>query len=112
MLILCLHVHTWMVFLIDKRLPRWNIFYLLKLRKMLKRFSFTKVFDLQNSARTNFYKNFFLRMILFGQTVNLLSRHKQFEEKKLAVLDRMELQLNRAGITDTKFTKTRFELGH
>ena len=45
--------------LIDKRLPRWNIFYLLKLKKMLKRFSFTKVFDLQNSARTKFYKRFF-----------------------------------------------------
>ena len=45
--------------LIDKRLPRWNIFYLLRLRKMLLRFKFGKVFDLQNYSRTNFYRIFF-----------------------------------------------------
>ena len=28
--------------LIDKRLPRWNVFYLMKLKKMLKRFNFKK----------------------------------------------------------------------
>mgnify|MGYP001162675703 FL=1 len=92
--------------LIDKRLPRWNIFYLLKLKKMLKRFSFTKVFDLQNSARTNFYKNFFFTNdTIWSDSKSFISRDKQSEEKKLPVLDRMELQLNRAGITDTSFTK-------
>ena len=45
--------------LIDKRLPRWNIFYLLRLKKMLSRFKFEKIFDLQNSSRTNFYRKFF-----------------------------------------------------
>ncbi len=54
--------------LIDKRLPRWNVFYLTKLRKMLKRFNFEKIFDLQNSSRTKFYKRFFLK-ILIGLTV-------------------------------------------
>ena len=29
--------------LIDRRLPRWNLFYLFKLKKMLNRFSFKKV---------------------------------------------------------------------
>ena len=58
--------------LIDKRLPRWNIFYLNKLRKMIKRFNFIKIFDLQNSSRTNFYKKFFLIKIFFGRTVNPL----------------------------------------
>ena len=57
--------------LIDKRLPRWNLFYLKKLSDMLKRFSFEKVFDLQNSSRTKFIKNFFLKKIFFGLTVNL-----------------------------------------
>ena len=51
--------------LIDKRLPRWNIFYLLKLKNMLDRFSFIKVFDLQNSSRTKFYRNFFFKNIFF-----------------------------------------------
>ena len=50
--------------LIDKRLPRWNVFYLMKLKKMLKRFNFKKIFDLQNSSRTKFYKRFFLKMLI------------------------------------------------
>ena len=43
--------------LIDKRLPRWNLFYLNTLKKNLARYDFTKVFDLQNSNRTNFIKD-------------------------------------------------------
>ena len=34
--------------LIDKRLPRWNILYLLKLRKLIKKYNFSSVYDLQN----------------------------------------------------------------
>jgi len=44
--------------LIDKRLPRWNILYLLKLRKMIKKFHFSYVYDLQNSSRTSFYRKY------------------------------------------------------
>ena len=44
--------------LIDKRLPRWNIFYLIKLRKLIKKFNFSHVYDLQNSTRTSFYRKF------------------------------------------------------
>ena len=29
--------------LMDKRLPRWNIFYLLKLRKLLRKYNFSNV---------------------------------------------------------------------
>ena len=54
--------------LIDKRLPRWNIFYLLKLKNMLDRFSFIKVFDLQNSSRTKFYRKFFFKKTFFSST--------------------------------------------
>ena len=46
--------------LIDQRLPRWNIFYLLKLKKLLSKFNFSHVYDLQNSARTSFYRKFLL----------------------------------------------------
>ena len=49
--------------IIDKRLPRWNLFYLSKLKKILKKYNFSKVFDLQNSSRTKFYKSFILRDI-------------------------------------------------
>ena len=47
--------------LIDKRLPRWNIYYLLKLKSLLKKYNFTHVFDLQNSRRTYFYRKFILK---------------------------------------------------
>ena len=40
--------------LVDRRLPRWNILYLLKLKKMIKKFNFLRVYDLQNSSRTSF----------------------------------------------------------
>ena len=43
--------------ILDKRLPRYNLFYLFFLMKELKKYKFSKVFDLQNSSRTAFYKN-------------------------------------------------------
>jgi len=92
--------------LIDKRLPRWNLFYLRKLKKMLERFSFTKVFDLQNSSRTQFYKKFFFKKDIFwSDSKSFISKEQALEEKKLPVLDRMQLQLNRSGISQTQFTK-------
>ena len=43
--------------ILDKRLPRYNLIYLYFLMRELKKYNFSKVFDLQNSSRTNFYKN-------------------------------------------------------
>ena len=40
--------------LVDRRLPRWNMIYLLKLKKIISKFKFSTVYDLQNSSRTNF----------------------------------------------------------
>ena len=92
--------------LIDKRLPRWNLFYLNKLKKMIKRFSFTKIFDLQNSSRTKFYKKFFFNKDIFwSDSQSFASKETLLSEKKLPVLDRMELQLARSGISETKFIK-------
>jgi len=92
--------------LVDKRLPRWNIFYLRRLKKMLDRFSFTKVFDLQNSSRTKFYRKFFFKSDIFwSDSKSFASKETISLEKNLPVLDRMELQLNRAGISEIKFTK-------
>ena len=47
--------------IIDKRLPRWNLFYLQSLKKVLSKYNFSKVFDLQNSRRTKFYEKFILK---------------------------------------------------
>ena len=47
--------------IIDKRLPRWNFFYLNNLKKKLLRYDISKVFDLQNSSRTKLYKRFIIK---------------------------------------------------
>ena len=49
--------------IIDKRLPRWNLFYLNNLKKILSKYNFSKVFDLQNSNRTKFYKKFIIKNV-------------------------------------------------
>ena len=77
--------------LIDRRLPRWNFFYLFKLKKMLDRFSFSKVFDLQNSSRTNFYRKFIFKNDIFWSDSNsFLSKGRVNCTKNLPVLTRME----------------------
>ena len=49
--------------ILDKRLPRWNLFYLNNLKKNLKKYEFSKVFDLQNSSRTKFYRRFIIKNV-------------------------------------------------
>ena len=91
--------------LIDKRLPRWNLFYLNNLKKTLTKYDFSKVFDLQNSKRTKFYKRFIIKNAEWSSTETTLEpgqKKKDFD--KDPVLDRMEIQLKKSGI-DTEFTK-------
>ena len=42
--------------ILDKRLSRLNLIYLYSLMKKIKKYNFSKVYDLQNSSRTAFYK--------------------------------------------------------
>ena len=58
--------------LIDKRLPRWNLFYLNNLKKTLSKYDFSKVFDLQNSSRTKFYKRFMIKNVYWSSTETAL----------------------------------------
>jgi ADP-heptose:LPS heptosyltransferase len=92
--------------IIDKRLPRWNLFYLKDLKKKLVRYNFSKVFDLQNSKRTKFYKKFILnKNIEWSSTETTLDPgQKKSDYDKDPVLERMELQLKKSGI-ETQFTK-------
>ena len=85
--------------LIDKRLPRWNIFFLLKLKKLLSKYNFSKVFDLQNSRRTKFYKKFILNKAEWSSSETILKPNqskKEFDDEP--VLDRMEYQLSESKI--------------
>ncbi len=91
--------------IIDKRLPRWNIFFLYNLKKLLSKYNFTKVFDLQNSNRTKFYKNFILKNSEWSSSEDTLEvgqTKKDFDN--YPVLDRMELQLKKNNIP-TKYIK-------
>ena len=91
--------------IIDKRLPRWNLFYLSNLKKKLMRYNFSKIFDLQNSKRTKFYKRFILKGIEWSSSESTLeSNQKKSDFDKYPVLDRMELQLKKSGI-ETQYTK-------
>ena len=85
--------------LIDKRLPRWNIFYLLRLKKMLSRFSFKKIFDLQNSSRTNFYRKFFFKDVDWSSTETSLEKgQKKSDFDNEPVLKRMKIQLQKSNV--------------
>jgi ADP-heptose:LPS heptosyltransferase len=91
--------------LIDKRLPRWNLFYLNNLRKTLSKYDFSKVFDLQNSSRTKFYKRFIIKDVEWSSTETALeSGQRKSDFDKDPVLERMETQLKKSGI-ETEFTK-------
>ena len=85
--------------LIDKRLPRWNLFFLYKLKKLLAKYNFSKVFDLQNSNRTRFYKKFILNNCSWSSSTSILisGQNKKTLNNK-PVLDRMELQLKDSNI--------------
>ena len=91
--------------IIDKRLPRWNLFYLKKLKNKLLRYDISKVFDLQNSSRTKFYRKFIIKNAEWSSTETSLEpgqNKNDFDQDP--VLDRMEIQLKKSGI-DTEFTK-------
>jgi ADP-heptose:LPS heptosyltransferase len=91
--------------IIDKRLPRWNLFYLNNLKKKLLRYNISKVYDLQNSSRTKFYKKFIIKNTeWFSSETSLELGQKKSDFDKDPVLDRMEMQLKKSGIKP-EFTK-------
>ena len=88
--------------ILDKRLSRFNLIYLYSLMKTIKKYKFTKVYDLQNSKRTSFYKK-----ILFPKSdlntwssseTTLPSESSKDEFDKKPVLDRFDHQLKTSGI--------------
>ena len=91
--------------IIDKRLPRWNLFYLKKLKNKLLRYDISKVFDLQNSSRTKFYSRFIIKNVEWSSTETTLETgQKKSDFDQDPVLDRMETQLKKSGV-ETEFTK-------
>ena len=88
--------------ILDKRLSKLNLIYLYKLTRTLKDLNFIKVYDLQNSSRTSFYRN-----ILFPKSkFNIWSSSEttlpiditKDEFDKNSVLHRFNHQLKISGI--------------
>ena len=93
--------------ILDKRLPKYNLIYLYFLMRELKKYNFSKVFDLQNSSRTNFYKNILFSKAtkeIWSSSTTTLPSHKNKEEfDKISVLERFDHQLKESGL-DTSNT--------
>ena len=98
--------------IIDKRLSKFNLIYLYQLTKKLKSLNFNKIYDLQNSSRTTFYKN-----ILFPKAksdkwssseTTLPTNVSKNEFDKNPVLDRFNHQLKTSDINTLNTMKPNF----
>ena len=93
--------------ILDKRLSRFNLIYLYTLMRKIKKLNFVKVFDLQNSSRTGFYKKilfpkFDLNKWSSSETTLPIDKTTDEFDKK-PVLDRFDHQLKTSGL-NTKHT--------
>ena len=88
--------------ILDKRLSRLNLIYLYSLMKNIKKYKFSKIYDLQNSSRTSFYKR-----ILFPEATKdtwsstettLPEGTSKDDFDKDSVLSRFDHQLKSSGI--------------
>jgi len=98
--------------ILDKRLPKYNLIYLYFLMRELKKYKFLKVFDLQNSSRTKFYKN-----ILYPKanhetwsssytTLPVDIDKDRFDKK--SVLERFDHQLQKSNLQTKNTSKPNF----
>ena len=98
--------------ILDKRLPRYNLIYLYFLMRNLKKYNFLKVFDLQNSSRTNFYKNILFPKadkIVWSSSVTTLPLDRNKKEfDKYSVLERFDYQLKESGLDTSNTLKPDF----
>ena len=98
--------------ILDKRLPRFNLIYLYFLMRELKKYKFSKVFDLQNSSRTNFYKNILFPKAgneIWSSSLTTLPSDKNKDEfDKNSVLERFDYQLRQSGLNTSNTLKPDF----
>jgi ADP-heptose:LPS heptosyltransferase len=98
--------------ILDKRLSRFNLIYLYLLMRTLKKLKIKKVYDLQNSSRTKFYKNILFPKANFNtwssSETTLPSNILKEEFDKDPVLDRFDHQLKISGIKTEHTMKPNF----
>ena len=88
--------------ILDKRLSRFNLIYLYFLMRKIKKLKISKVYDLQNSSRTNFYKKILFpssNVNIWSSSETTLPKDKTKEEfDKKSVLERFNHQLQTSGL--------------
>ncbi len=93
--------------ILDKRLSRFNLIYLFNLMRKLKKYKFIKVFDLQNSSRSSFYKRILFPSAdntIWSSSETTLPKDESKEKfDKNPVLDRFKHQLETSGVS-SKYT--------
>ena len=98
--------------ILDKRLSRFNLIYLYLLMRNLKKLNIKKVYDLQNSSRTKFYKNILSPKANFSKwsssETTLPTNISKEEFDKNPVLNRFEHQLKFSGLKTGNTMKPNF----
>ena len=88
--------------ILDKRLSRFNLIYIYFLMRNIKKLKISKVYDLQNSSRTSFYKKILFpnsNFNVWSSSETTLPKDKTKEEfDKKSVLERFNHQLITSGI--------------
>ena len=89
--------------ILDKRLSRLNLIYLYSLMRNIKKYNFSKVYDLQNSSRTAFYKRILFpnasKDIWSSTETTLPEGTTKDDFDKDSVLSRFDHQLKSSGIS-------------
>ena len=98
--------------ILDKRLSRFNLIYLFSLMRKIKKLNIVKVYDLQNSSRTYFYKKILFpnsNINKWSSSETTLPENKSKEEfDKISVLERFEHQLKTSGLKTKNTLKPDF----
>ena len=89
--------------ILDKRLSRLNLIYLYSLMRSIKKYNFSKFYDLQNSSRTAFYKRILFpnasKDIWSSTETTLPEGTTKDDFDKDSVLSRFDHQLKSSGIS-------------
>ena len=99
--------------ILDKRLSKLNLIYLYSLMKSIKKHSFSKIYDLQNSSRTSFYKRILFpnaaKDIWSSTETTLPTGTTKQDFDKDSVLERFDHQLKSSGLNTVNTMKPDFK---
>ncbi len=98
--------------ILDKRLSKLNLIYLYFLMRSIKKYNFSKIYDLQNSSRTSFYKKILFpnadKEIWSSTETTLPEGTSKKDFDKDSVLERFDFQLKSSGMNTIHTMKPDF----